>query len=71
VAQVSLTRLTSHSNAFPIAVNPLQNECSCHLFDGNVGELHVVLSCKYMGNSSDKKGDFQNNPGPKELKIQP
>jgi hypothetical protein len=23
-----------------------------------------VLSCKHMGNSGDKKCDFQNNPGP-------
>jgi hypothetical protein len=25
------------------AVNPLQNECICHLFDGNLGELGAFL----------------------------
>jgi hypothetical protein len=53
----------SHSNAFPIeAPLALQDDCICHVFDGNLGEL-LVLSCKHMVNSGDNKYDFQNNPG--------
>jgi hypothetical protein len=45
VALVSLTRLfmTLKCISDLSAVNPLQNECICHLFDGNLGELGAFL----------------------------
>jgi hypothetical protein len=59
ISNVSHTSLTLKSISSWSAVNPLQNECICHLFDGNLGELGAFLQ------TYGKLCDFQNNPGRK------
>jgi hypothetical protein len=45
------------------AVNPLQNECICHLFDGNLGELGALLQTWEIQATKGVIFKIQNNLG--------